>query len=261
MFKRKGSPAHPATESGRRGFTLIELLVVIAIIAILAAILFPVFARAREKARQSSCLNNMKQLGLASYQYMGDWDETYPWSRFPLNPSGPSERDYNYSWKNALWRTGLLKTLDVYRCPSNDYASQNDENNGPLRFPRSYATNGAVFAEYTRGVTCCDPDRYPIGPLTQSDISDPAGILWIIEVRTPYADLHPVALEWQDWDGMAGKGPYHVHDKGSNYLFADTHVKWHRITQTMTPKQMWSEVPTEQQWFNQAATRLPREYR
>lgn len=62
----------------RRGFTLIELLVVIAIIAILAAILFPVFARAREKARQSSCLSNIKQIGLGTLMYVQDYDETFP---------------------------------------------------------------------------------------------------------------------------------------------------------------------------------------
>ena len=64
----------------RLGFTLIELLVVIAIIAILAAILFPVFAQARESARQTSCLSNMKQLGLAMTMYAQDYDEAVPWS-------------------------------------------------------------------------------------------------------------------------------------------------------------------------------------
>ena len=69
----------------KKGFTLIELLVVIAIIAILAAILFPVFAQAREKARQTSCLSNMKQLGTATQLYMDDYDETFPPAKlYPL---------------------------------------------------------------------------------------------------------------------------------------------------------------------------------
>ena len=74
----------------RHGFTLIELLVVIAIIAILAAILFPVFARAREKARQTACLSNLKQIGLALQMYQTDYDGSYPDSRVaPPNPQGP----------------------------------------------------------------------------------------------------------------------------------------------------------------------------
>ena len=64
--------------SKRKAFTLIELLVVIAIIAILAAILFPAFARARENARKTSCMSNMKQIGLGSMQYTADYEETYP---------------------------------------------------------------------------------------------------------------------------------------------------------------------------------------
>jgi prepilin-type N-terminal cleavage/methylation domain-containing protein/prepilin-type processing-associated H-X9-DG protein len=74
--------------STRRGFTLIELLVVIAIIAILAAILFPVFAQAREKARQTSCISNLKQIGLATLQYAQDYDETYPNGWHPDGVSG-----------------------------------------------------------------------------------------------------------------------------------------------------------------------------
>jgi len=70
----------------RQGFTLIELLVVIAIIAILAAILFPVFAKAREKARQSSCLSNVKQLGLALLQYVQDYDECFGHTRRITGP-------------------------------------------------------------------------------------------------------------------------------------------------------------------------------
>ena len=77
----------------RYGFTLIELLVVIAIIAILAAILFPVFAQAREKARQASCLSNCKQLGLASNMYVQDYDETFPYNLGPrFAPSTVADR-------------------------------------------------------------------------------------------------------------------------------------------------------------------------
>jgi len=74
--------------SSRRGFTLIELLVVIAIIAILAAILFPVFAQAREQARSISCLSNQKQIGTACMMYLQDYDEVYPYGREQPAPKG-----------------------------------------------------------------------------------------------------------------------------------------------------------------------------
>jgi len=92
----------------RRGFTLIELLVVIAIIAILAAILFPVFAQAREKARQTSCLSNQKQLGTAILMYTQDYDEVYP--------TGLQD-----SWWDCTWyRTtaSYVKNDGVFKCPS-----------------------------------------------------------------------------------------------------------------------------------------------
>jgi len=93
--------------AGRRGFTLIELLVVIAIIAILAAILFPVFAKAREKARQTACLSNMKQMGLGYMQYNQDYDETYVFSeRWGGAGQGWGGRIYPY-----------VKSTGVYSCP------------------------------------------------------------------------------------------------------------------------------------------------
>jgi prepilin-type N-terminal cleavage/methylation domain-containing protein/prepilin-type processing-associated H-X9-DG protein len=87
--------------SSKRAFTLIELLVVIAIIAILAAILFPVFAQAREKARQTTCLSNMKQLGLGAMMYLQDYDETFPLAGYLDNPSS------RQSWAPLTWREAI----------------------------------------------------------------------------------------------------------------------------------------------------------
>jgi len=98
----------------RRGFTLIELLVVIAIIAILAAILFPVFARAREKARQSSCLNNVKQITLGALMYVQDYDE-----RFPYYGQGSYTVDPWVFWPHQF--QPYIKNWQVYVCPSNPY--------------------------------------------------------------------------------------------------------------------------------------------
>jgi len=212
--------------ASRRGFTLIELLVVIAIIAILAAILFPVFAQAREKARESSCLNNMKQIGIALTTYLQDWDETYPPNRFCKSLTAPCDVPYGtsglegswYNWKRALWSTGLLKTVNVYLCPSNDNAWAKSDANGcdgdesncvqpwkgqaDKQLPNSYAYNGAFFHE-------------TYGPRAAGDIKDPSNLIYILESRTGYPDLG-------DW----ACATVFVHsDKRANWLFADTHAK------------------------------------
>lgn len=93
-------------------FTLIELLVVIAIIAIRAAILFPVFAQAREKARQTACLSNMKQIGLAIMQYTQDYDETYPMKLYDDSKGWETARANN--WRSLT--LPYLKSYDVYTC-------------------------------------------------------------------------------------------------------------------------------------------------
>ncbi len=95
----------------RRAFTLIELLVVIAIIAILAAILFPVFAQAREKARQTSCLSNQKQLGLGTMMYVQDYDETYPMTANYGEPAATRT-----IWSDMV--APYLKNRDIFKCPS-----------------------------------------------------------------------------------------------------------------------------------------------
>ena len=97
------------------GFTLIELLVVIAIIAILAAILFPVFARAREGGRRSACLSNTKQMAVAAHMYLETWDGIYPTSSVYPNP--PNMANYGFGFWMGLLQP-YLKTYDVFRCPS-----------------------------------------------------------------------------------------------------------------------------------------------
>jgi prepilin-type N-terminal cleavage/methylation domain-containing protein/prepilin-type processing-associated H-X9-DG protein len=100
--------------SMRKAFTLIELLVVIAIIAILASILFPVFGRARENARRSSCQSNLKQIGLGVMQYTQDYDEKFPLYRDTFYVAQPG---YIFGWADAI--QPYLKSEQIYQCPSN----------------------------------------------------------------------------------------------------------------------------------------------
>src|SRR5579871_4500633 len=105
---------------GAAGFTLIELLVVIAIIAILAAILFPVFAQAREKARQASCLSNSKQIGTALLMYVQDYDEQFPTGRY--NPYNANAADYGKGWAGSIY--AYTKSAQILKCP--------DDSTGPV---------------------------------------------------------------------------------------------------------------------------------
>src|SRR5437016_1277125 len=112
----------------QHAFTLIELLVVIAIIAILAAILFPVFAQAREKARAISCLSNSKQIGLATMQYVQDYDETYPCGWHPA-PGGDA-------WR-SMWRVCLQPYIQKMGNPNDAYDSRSFGNMSVLSCPSS----------------------------------------------------------------------------------------------------------------------------
>ncbi|MBC8137145.1 MAG: prepilin-type N-terminal cleavage/methylation domain-containing protein [Fibrella sp.] len=121
----------PSASHAKQAFTLIELLVVIAIIAILAAILFPVFAQARAKARQVSCVSNQKQILLATLQYVQDFDETFPLAMVGLESgfrwcpvkylyatTDPNARIYDSGYANAL--DPYVKNWQIWACPDSD---------------------------------------------------------------------------------------------------------------------------------------------
>ncbi len=121
-----------SNRSARKGFTLIELLVVIAIIAILAAILFPVFAKAREKARQTSCASNLKQLGLGFAAYVQDYDEQYP-----NGNTGASSQGDACGWPAQIYNE--IKSTGVYKCP--DDSTGTTVTGGVTYVPISYGLN------------------------------------------------------------------------------------------------------------------------
>lgn len=127
-------PRAHASRPRNRGFTLIELLVVIAIIAILAAILFPVFARARENARRAACMSNHKQMGLGIMQYTQDYDEKYPSAYYYKN--GASGSGGYVHWSGAI--QPYVKSTQLFTCPSHAQ---------PL-----IATNGSEYRGMVRGV-------------------------------------------------------------------------------------------------------------
>jgi prepilin-type N-terminal cleavage/methylation domain-containing protein/prepilin-type processing-associated H-X9-DG protein len=153
----------------RPGFTLIELLVVIAIIAILAAILFPVFAQAREKARQTSCMSNIKQLLLASAQYAQDYDEV-------IHPVYQGD----YGWADLI--QPYIKNTGVLACPSDDDRPKYKFEGTPQqRLYRSTQWDGApVNAEYSYGMnswTNANPRVVPPGGQSLAAIGRPADVI------------------------------------------------------------------------------------
>jgi len=171
---------------GARAFTLIELLVVIAIIAILAAILFPVFAKAREKARQASCLSNQRQIGLASIQYVQDYDETEPPLYYVKNsPSSPHWMDMIYPY---------VKSEQVFTCPSrtgdpNGYARYVcTDNTGefasltPAGKRTFYYGTYAINAAYDVSIT---PNTGSVVGATIAQISHPATTVFACEGAKP----------------------------------------------------------------------------
>ncbi|MCC6446098.1 MAG: DUF1559 domain-containing protein [Armatimonadetes bacterium] len=217
----------------RKGFTLIELLVVIAIIAILAAILFPVFAQAREKARAISCISNEKQIGNGLMMYVQDYDETYPFDRVgigrPCVDNGGPADDKNYaSWRMLV--QSYLKNYQVFSCPSQTGTMSEEKRppscglDGPLQakylgyeVKLNYNYNGSYF--------CGTPRK-------MAAIQEPASVIIIHEPGIACPD----AGTWCNW---CFRKESQWHSGGKNFIFADGHAKWLKAGQTVTPKNLW----------------------
>ncbi len=228
-----------------KGFTLIELLVVIAIIAILAAILFPVFAQARDKARQSSCLSNVKQIATAMQLYADDYDENFPASADPdkgtLIPAG---------W-GTMWDTNehavhvqifpYIKNHKLFVCPSAAKLSQGDRNTYTAGHEgKTYLWNGGVF----------DVSH---GKQAMAALNNPSSIVLAYDTAgedvwnrmCPY--YHPNGHWWGNANYISGM---HASKTLINVAYADGHAKGVKITQLET-KDFGFYLPngTSRQWF------------
>ena len=189
-------------------FTLIELLVVIAIIAILAAILFPVFAKAREKARQASCSSNLKQQVLACLQYSNDYDE-----RFPKNHWDGSTSFANHERTWAQMTYPYVKNVQIFRCPSQSGTSVTPGSAGNyVQVP--YGSYGYSSWMHQRAL---------------ADITSPAMLFILMDATNP----------WNDTCQNARRLCFR-HNEGGNFAFTDGHVKWRR-SRTPRPQEWWPD--------------------
>ncbi len=211
----------------KKGFTLIELLVVIAIIAILAAILFPVFARARENARRTSCMSNLKQIGLGTMQYVQDYDGKYFWRCYgdATHPNAPGTVGdcVNYWGPNGVTKTGFLqpyiKSTQIFSCPSGDSTTA---------YPSGYAYN--LVAGTSSSV------------LSESTVERASEMIAFYDTTWALNGYVPTANSWTSgtWNvnfcKVNGQSPclpenqhYGKHLDGANASYMDGHAKWRRV--------------------------------
>jgi prepilin-type N-terminal cleavage/methylation domain-containing protein/prepilin-type processing-associated H-X9-DG protein len=222
--------------TGKSGFTLIELLVVIAIIAILAAILFPVFARARENARRSSCQSNLKQIGLGIMQYTQDYDEILPMGGD--NSAGAGGQRLS-PWHSVV--QPYVKSTQIFKCPSNSRTGNISNSTiaglSPNGVPISYLCNGGVQVNTDVATT----GRPMNPPLTASpgNLGGPTNIAKLVSTSQTIL-VHEQSGTDADPDmynpSRLANGQIDLtnHLGMANFLFADGHVKALKPTATVT---------------------------
>jgi prepilin-type N-terminal cleavage/methylation domain-containing protein/prepilin-type processing-associated H-X9-DG protein len=212
--------ARQRAKTRSRGFTLIELLIVIAIITLLAAILFPVFSRARENARRASCQSNLKQIGLGLIQYTQDYDETYPLTHHLGSGSAAPFTDSD-AW--TLRIEPYVKSRQLYLCPSKE--NKTDGNIG-------YIGNNFMFGRPTSNSPC---NSTPI-PVRVATVDEPALAVWVYDrVGTTNSTSLSNAPGYNTGTcaqsaaliGNSGQLKFidGIHLETYNTLFADGHVK------------------------------------
>ena len=210
------------------GFTLIELLVVIAIIGVLAAILFPVFSRARENGRRASCLSNMKQIGLAITQYTQDYDERMVSVYMYYGPGNT-----NLAWWQDMTQP-YMKSYQLVICPSHHPPTAYAVNR-PVGYPNPLLTsyvgnnifndwsNAAIFPPMRAGAN--------VGR-SLAEFEEPSTTIVVTEVRSDIMEL----FDWShtDWGNASRIDKRHF--DGCSFLYADGHAKW--LKQSQRP--MWT---------------------
>ena len=232
----------------KHGFTLIELLVVIAIIAILAAILFPVFAQAREKARQTSCLSNCKQIGTAVQLYVDDYDETYPLMDFSNTDAGGYAAtgvriitDLSYSQTTWAWMHAIfpyLKNPQMYACPSSKFKNTNGGSKelfvvcygiNPYIGGVPHGSNVTTYAAYTGTLSA----------VAMSQVKNTAETIFVGETSansfasgwwgsSPLAKSYIYTMPgFFSFNDASHENPTR-HNGGSNWTMADGHAKYYK---------------------------------
>jgi prepilin-type N-terminal cleavage/methylation domain-containing protein/prepilin-type processing-associated H-X9-DG protein len=252
-------------KDARFGFTLIELLVVIAIIAILAAILFPVFSRARDKAQQAACISNLKQVGQAMGLYVDDYDETFP--RHPYeNVACPADVLAKMHWRAFVTNLFIpyVKNLEVFLCEKGPKrAGSNAANYAcpmPPQYLCNYAFNYVILDDPGVGLTPGFSGRLAnIQEAARLAVFWDNSFLWIYNsssVSTHRFWSHFVSYyEAGNFRVRAGWWSTHWHNGMSDYLYADGHVKAGKVGQ-MTWSNFFNVSPADPR-YNWSALQRP----